>query len=80
VTGIADRGYSFPRCRRLLRRRGIPHTQVSSVAICLSQEAHCSGSCLTAGMVSAQGVPQPDAPVGRGVGRRIARARREDMV
>jgi hypothetical protein len=23
---IADRGYSFPRCRRLLRRRGIPHT------------------------------------------------------
>jgi transposase len=23
---IADRGYSFPRCRRLLRQRGIPHT------------------------------------------------------
>jgi transposase len=23
---IADRGCSFPRCRRLLRRRGIPHT------------------------------------------------------
>jgi transposase len=23
---IADRGYSFPRCRLLLRRRGIPHT------------------------------------------------------
>ena len=23
---IADRGYSLPRCRRLLRRRGIPHT------------------------------------------------------
>jgi hypothetical protein len=23
---IADRGFSFPRCRRLLRRRGIPHT------------------------------------------------------
>ena len=22
---IADRGYSFPSCRRLLRRRGIPH-------------------------------------------------------
>jgi transposase len=23
---IADRGYSFPACRLLLRRRGIPHT------------------------------------------------------
>lgn len=23
---IADKGYSYPRCRRLLRRRGIPHT------------------------------------------------------
>lgn len=23
---IADKGYSFPRCRRLLRQRGIPHT------------------------------------------------------
>ncbi len=23
---IADRGYSFPSCRKLLRRRGIPHT------------------------------------------------------
>jgi transposase len=23
---IADQGYSYPRCRRLLRRRGIPHT------------------------------------------------------
>jgi transposase len=23
---IADRGYSYPACRRLLRRRGIPHT------------------------------------------------------
>ena len=23
---VADRGYSFPSCRRLLRRRGIPHT------------------------------------------------------
>ncbi len=23
---LADRGYSFPRCRELLRRRGIPHT------------------------------------------------------
>ena len=24
---IADRGYSFPSCRLLLRRRGIPHTK-----------------------------------------------------
>ena len=23
---IADKGYSYPRCRALLRRRGIPHT------------------------------------------------------
>jgi hypothetical protein len=23
---IADKGYSYPRCRRLLRRRGIRHT------------------------------------------------------
>lgn len=23
---IADKGYSYPRCRRLLRQRGIPHT------------------------------------------------------
>ena len=23
---IADKGYSYPRCRTLLRRRGIPHT------------------------------------------------------
>jgi transposase len=23
---IADKGYSYPTCRRLLRRRGIPHT------------------------------------------------------
>ena len=23
---IADKGYSYPRCRRALRRRGIPHT------------------------------------------------------
>lgn len=23
---IADKGYSYPRCRRLLRRRGLPHT------------------------------------------------------
>ena len=23
---LADRGYSYPTCRRLLRRRGIPHT------------------------------------------------------
>ena len=23
---IADKGYSYPRCRRLLRARGIPHT------------------------------------------------------
>jgi transposase len=23
---VADKGYSYPRCRRLLRRRGIPHT------------------------------------------------------
>ena len=23
---IADKGYSYPACRRLLRRRGIPHT------------------------------------------------------
>jgi transposase len=23
---LADKGYSYPRCRRLLRRRGIPHT------------------------------------------------------
>lgn len=23
---IADKGYSYPRCRRVLRRRGIPHT------------------------------------------------------
>ena len=23
---IADKGYSYPSCRRLLRRRGIPHT------------------------------------------------------
>jgi hypothetical protein len=25
-TVIADRGYGFPGCRLLLRRRGIPHT------------------------------------------------------
>jgi transposase len=23
---VADRGYSYPTCRRLLRRRGLPHT------------------------------------------------------
>lgn len=23
---IGDKGYSYPRCRRVLRRRGIPHT------------------------------------------------------
>ncbi len=23
---IGDKGYSYPRCRRMLRRRGIPHT------------------------------------------------------
>ena len=23
---LADQGYSYPHCRRLLRRRGIPHT------------------------------------------------------
>ena len=23
---LADKGYSYPRCRRALRRRGIPHT------------------------------------------------------
>ena len=23
---IADKGYSYPRCRKALRRRGIPHT------------------------------------------------------
>jgi transposase len=23
---VGDKGYSYPRCRRLLRRRGIPHT------------------------------------------------------
>lgn len=23
---LADKGYSYPRCRRLLRQRGIPHT------------------------------------------------------
>jgi hypothetical protein len=23
---IADKGYSYPTCRRVLRRRGIPHT------------------------------------------------------
>jgi transposase len=23
---LADKGYSYPKCRRLLRRRGIPHT------------------------------------------------------
>lgn len=23
---LADKGYSYPTCRRLLRRRGIPHT------------------------------------------------------
>jgi transposase len=23
---VADKGYSYPACRRLLRRRGIPHT------------------------------------------------------
>lgn len=23
---LADRGYSYPRCRRVLRQRGIPHT------------------------------------------------------
>jgi len=31
------------------------NTQVSRVAICRSQEAHCSGSCLTLGILAAAG-------------------------